>query len=608
MRFVLSLVALATIGPPLHAHGAVWRPPGISGPGAPTTGGNNPGAFTGGSGAATATAVAWEVWWAFNREPYLPRHVDADPQTAAPAGFLTGRGKREESHRFSPEFLRRDILPALALALRDSSIDVADSAVIALARTVPADQAAPFFALLKETLRHRSRTPQQAAVVGLGVLGGSQAGETLREILRDTPRGRALVSTDAPVEPMLRGLAALSLGFLREPESVPPLLAILGETSVDRELASACVLSLGLHPDSAFEVAPGLAAFMEDPRLDRFVRGQIPIALSRLPGGAVRGLMARMTLQLQDGKTPLPVRQSLAIALGRIATAEDTEAIEALLGALSDPDEMVRNFACIGLGRIGEAHANDLPEESLGPMRRIVDRLLQLVRRGDHSIVQPYAALALGLFARNPRVRDLTFHGKTTVYQVITEKLEETFREQKEPSFQAALGVALGLAEAEESIPALRAVLRQTRNRPLQGYLAQALGLLADGAVQEDLRALLQEKGTTQAFQLDLVRALGLLKDRAYQDHLVELLQKAGDLSGAASAAKGLGLMGDSRVAPPLLELLRSRHEQDLRRAFAVVALGLMAEKTQLPFNVVYSIDSNYTLPSSPLGEVLSIL
>jgi hypothetical protein len=46
----------------------------------------------------------------------------------------------------------------------------------------------------------------------------------------------------------------------------------------------------------------------------------------------------------------------------------------------------------------------------------------------------------------------------------------------------------------------------------------------------------------------------------------------------------------------------------ELQRAFAVVAIGLLAEKTPLPWNVPFLVDANYTVPLRPLEEVLDIL
>ena len=99
-----------------------------------------------------------------------------------------------------------------------------------------------------------------------------------------------------------------------------------------------------------------------------------------------------------------------------------------------------------------------------------------------------------------------------------------------------------------------------------------------------------------------------MLGDRRFESQLLELLREAGNLPEAAAAATGLGLVGGAGSAEPLLAILNDPREQELRRAFSAVALGLLAEKTPLPWNVVYSVDCNYTLANRALGEVLSIL
>ena len=56
-----------------------------------------------------------------------------------------------------------------------------------------------------------------------------------------------------------------------------------------------------------------------------------------------------------------------------------------------------------------------------------------------------------------------------------------------------------------------------------------------------------------------------------------------------------------------LVDMYRDRKEQDLVRAFSVVALGLIADPSPVPKLAKFAIDNNYTLSVDPLNEVLSI-
>ena len=80
-----------------------------------------------------------------------------------------------------------------------------------------------------------------------------------------------------------------------------------------------------------------------------------------------------------------------------------------------------------------------------------------------------------------------------------------------------------------------------------------------------------------------------------------------------SAVAKALGFIGDRRSVRPLLKLLEDRGAQDLPRAFAAVALGLIGDKEPLPWNSKIAVDLNYrasaeTLTSFAGTGVLDIL
>jgi len=69
-----------------------------------------------------------------------------------------------------------------------------------------------------------------------------------------------------------------------------------------------------------------------------------------------------------------------------------------------------------------------------------------------------------------------------------------------------------------------------------------------------------------------------------------------------------LGQVGDTRAIEPLRALLENTKNKDLARAFAVVALGIIGEKTPLPWNAQISANCNYGASTVALFEVLDIL
>jgi hypothetical protein len=75
-----------------------------------------------------------------------------------------------------------------------------------------------------------------------------------------------------------------------------------------------------------------------------------------------------------------------------------------------------------------------------------------------------------------------------------------------------------------------------------------------------------------------------------------------------APAAQALGLIGDRSAVDPLLDIVKTTTNVDLQRAFAAVALGIIGEKEDLPWNYVFSVNSNYRAKVPALSEILDIL
>jgi HEAT repeat protein len=92
------------------------------------------------------------------------------------------------------------------------------------------------------------------------------------------------------------------------------------------------------------------------------------------------------------------------------------------------------------------------------------------------------------------------------------------------------------------------------------------------------------------------------------------MLNEASGLSSQAAISSALGFIGDARSIDPLIELLKDKQKTDLARGFAAVALGIVADKEDLPWNTKISVNINYrastpTLTSPDVGTgILDIL
>ena len=89
---------------------------------------------------------------------------------------------------------------------------------------------------------------------------------------------------------------------------------------------------------------------------------------------------------------------------------------------------------------------------------------------------------------------------------------------------------------------------------------------------------------------------------------LVQALKEGETLSVTSSAAKALGLIGDRSAIEPLREILDDQGANKLARAFAAVALGIIGEKSDLPWNSPISENYNYRAKVKAISEVMDIL
>lgn len=72
------------------------------------------------------------------------------------------------------------------------------------------------------------------------------------------------------------------------------------------------------------------------------------------------------------------------------------------------------------------------------------------------------------------------------------------------------------------------------------------------------------------------------------------MLKTAKGLSSQAAIASALGTIGDSRSVDPLVEFLKDKSYTETARGFAAVALGIVCDKEDLPWNAKLAINANY--------------
>lgn len=568
--------------------GGAVTPPSGGGPGAgPTTAGG------GRKRRASASIDGWEVWWEYNKDPYLRWGVRGNTRSGG-AAFLTGHGRREAADGFAAptaDETRGDIVPALVRALSTRDAEILDSATIALGR-VAAPEIDGVAGSLREQMKSPHATVRQSGLLALGILGDRASAPLLWQVMSDTRDGRAALGGSATA--VERAFAAFALGFSCGPEMVPQLVRLIERTRGDDvEVVAGAVLTLGLVPEAATTTVPFLASLLDDRKLDRRIRAQVPIALARL-GSSAAPLLPRLLELATDRRTDDDVRRSSVIAIGRLAAIEDTEVVTRLrLIVRKESDAALRHFTLVALGRI----LSRSPSDDAG--KRIHDLLALELADPSYSVDLPWTALALGLAGHGLPVG-------SELRQSLCRSLASLFRSTRNPSEVGAVAIALGLAGATEAGSDVLDRFEQTNDPGLRARLAVALGLVGHRPAAETLtEAMFLQKDS--ALRVELATGLRLLGDARASASLVDAMRNAPTFAVAAAAGRALGQVGDRRVVAPLIALLDDRDQSEPVRAFSAVALGLIAEKTNEPWNAPLSVDSNYLAGLDVQRSVLDI-
>jgi hypothetical protein len=79
------------------------------------------------------------------------------------------------------------------------------------------------------------------------------------------------------------------------------------------------------------------------------------------------------------------------------------------------------------------------------------------------------------------------------------------------------------------------------------------------------------------------------------------MLNQATGLSSQAAISSALGFIGDARSVDPLIAMLEDSQKTDLARGFAAAALGIVADKEDLPWNTKISVNINYRANTTTL-------
>jgi HEAT repeat protein len=637
-------------GPSSPAGGRVSGGGGSSG-GSPATNQASAAAPTG------ADLTTWQVWWGFNRDTYLNLRgalYRSDLLLGSDDFFLGNVPMSEARDLLQPSerVIRERIVPALQRVLTEErDNDIVTGALIALAKIGDASASPAGRGQMAKTivpfLSDANQEIAETAAVALGILANESSLPILKEVLRDSRRGREYASvqrsSQQPVHWRTRAFAAYGLGLIgyrSESETVRREIVQALATMLDGEavlmatpdVAVACLISLGLVPlrieSDYLPPADGCAVpdrcrqaqiewtlrFLESANIDQLVRAHAATTLARLASRVPDslGLKQRVAQRLMAAIAPhsteaREVRASSVLALGRIgessASAFDRSIRAALMKAFNEAREPdVRNFALVALAHIA-ARPGSGPSEPLEGLREVQSLLMKELAKGA-TTDRPWIVLALGVLDRGSI--DLGLTPSPEIGAVVRAALKDA----RSPRDVGACAIAVGIRDDAESRAELVTKLGEVSDDETRGFVALALGLMGAREAIGRIQEIVADAKYRPSLLKDASVSLGLLGDKSAVPELITMLVDAKSLATQASIASALGFIGDARSIEPLIAMLGDKKVTPRARAFAAVSLGLVADKEPFPWNSKLSVGINYRANTTTLanGEGTGIL
>ncbi len=597
--------APATTPPPSQLGPTTPRPPGgggTAGPARPTTGPRG--------APLQADPTVWELWWRYNHHRFLDlrRAVHAQRTATGSDEFYMGAHRRRRGHdslRPTAAQLQALVLPALRDTLRSDVRDIVSASIVALAKVGRDHRDFQILPLIRAQLRSRDQEIRETAAVALGIAQLPAAVEDLVALARDTAKGRALCAR-GNVDDRTRAFACYGLGLMAhggaDGQVRQACAAALGEVveeilrqgGASRDLPVAAIGAMrllapgeGARRDRAADTC--LAQAWKFYRRDlgrgwQLVQSHALTTIGALlgrdgdPGATFKdAILAELTGA--RGRRGNDIYRAAALALGRMAKPAEEDAAQAKYSkglwtyVREGRDAQARSFCLMALGQIG------------GDANR--DGLLRQLHAGNRVLVQPWAALALGVLAfHTPGPDDTIGHA-----------LQQQLVRASSPDAQRAVAIAVGLCRHRPAADIVTEMLHRYRQRDeVAGSLSTALALMDHRDAVPLLQALVHDSLRRPLLFRQAASALGKLGDKAITDELLAMLAADGGRSVArlGAVANALGYVGDRRTIEPLVALARDERLPGLARAFAVVALGSVADKQMLPWNAPLAADINY--------------
>ncbi|HJM56381.1 MAG TPA: HEAT repeat domain-containing protein [Planctomycetota bacterium] len=583
---------------------------------------------------------AWQLWWSFNKDPYLRYgRINTGQSNTLGGDFYLGKGERVRTigGRASLATIQGKVVPGILAAMKDGgSNEFMRGALLALAK-IGAEKSTRHIDFTLNWFLDGDNGNQLmnfTAPVALGILANKDSYEALAGLARDDEMGRKIYGRK--VNDPMRAFATYGLGLIGTHTTdtnmrrriVRDLIACLEDEGSDNsDLKVAAMTAMGLvplevveddmvcfcgtckvaDPDTSLgsQVTYLLRYFTSDGEYDATVRAHTATTLGRLIEAQPEGMSARLkevvTQFLVDslGKyahQPDDVRRSAVLALGLIGDADRDKADvwirNALTRSVRRGDPIEKRFALISLARSGARKGTG--EDPFSGTASARKELLTALSKGKKEI-RPWAALATGILGYH--LRDEGGQMDPGVDNALRIALGRT----KKPDEVGALALAVGLRGDREAAENLISQLEKAKTEDARSYASLGLGLTGDASAVEPLQDALGGASEEPLLASRSGLALGLLGDTEVVQALLDTLEDTEDESTRKSIVQALGYIGDERSIDALVAIMSDAHEDKEVRTQAVVALGYAADRAALNWRSKIASGVNYLAQSDML-------
>jgi len=566
--------------------------------------------------------LAWELWWHFNRDAYLPRR--SRTSSIGSDDFSLGRGsveQRADPARLSRRAYVERVFPALiAVARQGGKVLVVRDTILALAKGSVWHDPQRFGATLGIFLADTPRPEiHRAALLGLGILGDRAAAPPCRlaPIALDEPRGRALVAgggrPNEVIGEELRAFALYGAAVRNVRDSGPAraaaaaaALSVARDEELSVELRWAALFAMGFLP-LPVEPQPDqgllgqidyLSGLLQDARQETLVLSAAANSLGRLVGtagdhlpGTVKEDAIDLLVQARRDTLGCPhvVRESAVLGMALAGDCDldpgDQWAQYALHRSIWEGGELERRFGMIGLALVSSRPGRgESPWANVGHAR---DVLLHQLLEGKRA-VRPWAALALGVLG----------HGLASQGQTLDPEVELSLRTaiatNRTTDGLGAYAIAAGLLRSAECVEPLLRHLRDVRNDAVRAHCALGLGMIGDQRAVEGLTAAILERRCSPGLRAELGLALGLLGEGGSVGALKERLEASRDLEERIGIVRALAGIGDDAALEVLVGRYSDEQVEPSERAVIAVGLGMLCDSDVVPWHARLARGTNY--------------